>query len=424
MSDNTLEIQTFGCRLNTFESEVMRGHAEAANLKNTIIFNSCAVTKEAERQVRQAIRRAKRNNPEATIIVTGCAAQIRPEAFAAMPEVTRVWGNREKMDPASYTPLTPPVHVTDIMQLRDVAPQFVTHFGEKSRAFVQIQQGCNHRCTFCIIPYGRGNSQSVPLGHLVEQIKRLQDQGHNEIVLTGVDLTSYGEDLPSRPTLGQTVHRILAACPDLPRLRLSSLDPMEVLQDPDLIDAASGQYRLMPFIHLSVQAGSDLILKRMKRRHLRDDVYRLCETLRRQRPEIVFGADIICGFPTETEDHFQDTLALISECFIPMVHAFPYSAHDQTPSSKMPQVDKAIRKERTQRLLALSETLKQDLYTQNEGKTVTVLAENENRGYSETFLPVTRAMDENPWIPGRLYTVNLSLKAGTLLGGQSRDLAA
>jgi threonylcarbamoyladenosine tRNA methylthiotransferase MtaB len=258
----------------------------------------------------------------------------------------------------------------------------------------------------------------------VEQIKRLQDQGHNEIVLTGVDLTSYGEDLPSRPTLGQTVHRILAACPDLPRLRLSSLDPMEVLQDPDLIDAASGQYRLMPFIHLSVQAGSDLILKRMKRRHLRDDVYRLCETLRRQRPEIVFGADIICGFPTETEDHFQDTLALISECFIPMVHAFPYSAHDQTPSSKMPQVDKAIRKERTQRLLALSETLKQDLYTQNEGKTVTVLAENENRGYSETFLPVTRAMDENPWIPGRLYTVNLSLKAGTLLGGQSRDLAA
>ncbi|MFM7621899.1 MAG: tRNA (N(6)-L-threonylcarbamoyladenosine(37)-C(2))-methylthiotransferase MtaB, partial [Alphaproteobacteria bacterium] len=354
MSD--VDIRTFGCRLNAFESEVMRGHAEAADLKNTIIFNSCAVTKEAERQVRQAIRRAKRNNPEATIIVTGCAAQIHPETFAAMPEVTRVWGNREKMDPASYAPSAPPVHVTDIMQLRDVAPQFVTHFSEKSRAFLQIQQGCNHRCTFCIIPFGRGNSQSIPLGHLVDQIKRLQQQGYQEIVLTGVDLTSYGEDLPSRPTLGQTVQRMLTACSDLPRLRLSSLDPMEVLQDAALMEVLSHHDRVMPFVHLSVQSGSNLILKRMKRRHLRDDVFLLCTMLRSKRPDVVFGADIICGFPTETEADFQDTMGLVQGAFIPLVHAFSYSPHAQTPASKMPQVDKAIRKDRTQRLMALSET--------------------------------------------------------------------
>ena len=421
---SNVDVRTFGCRLNAFESEVMRGHAEAADLKNTIIFNSCAVTKEAERQVRQAIRRAKRDNPDATIIVTGCAAQIRPETFAAMPQVNRVWGNREKMDPASYAPSAPPVHVTDIMQLRDVAPQFVTHFSEKSRAFLQIQQGCNHRCTFCIIPFGRGNSQSIPLGHLVDQVKRLQDQGYQEIVLTGVDLTSYGEDLPSRPTLGQTVQRLLRACPDLPRLRLSSLDPMEVLQDADLTEVLSHHDRVMPFVHLSVQSGSNLILKRMKRRHLRDDVFLLCTMLRSKRPDVVFGADIICGFPTETEADFQDTMGLIRDAFIPLVHAFSYSAHEQTPSSKMPQVDKASRKERTQRLMALSETLKQDLYQRNIGKTVTVLAESDDRGYSEAFLPITRAAGQGPWQSGGLYTVTLRLENNLLVGEAVHDIAA
>ena len=333
-----------------------------------------------------------------------------------MPEVDQVIGNREKMDPASYLPDVSSLHVTDIMQLQEVAPQFVEYFHGHTRAFIQMQQGCNHRCTFCIIPFGRGNSQSIPLGHLVNQIKSLQDRGYQEIILTGVDITSYGEDLPTPISLGQAVQRILQVCPDLPRLRISSVDPKELLQDKDLLAVITESPQVMPYIHLSVQAGNDVILKRMKRRHLRDDVYKLCDYLLRRRSDIVFGADIICGFPTETDSMFDDTMNLIRECNIPIVHAFSYSAHQQTPSSKMPQIDKAIRKRRTQELMTLSNQLRQQLYQKNIGKTVTVLAESDNRGYSEQFLPVIPENSDSKWQAGQLYKVMLSLDGDDLIG--------
>ena len=351
------QIVTFGCRLNSFESQLIRELSTKADLKGAIVVNTCAVTGEAERQARQEIRKIRRKNPKAQIIVTGCAAQINPEAFAAMPEVDRILGNREKLQLESYVQAkekTPSpsenIVISDIMELEETAGHFplISGFDQKARAFVQVQNGCDHRCTFCIIPYGRGNSRSVPIGDIVEQISLLVTNGYQEIVLTGVDLTAYGADLPGKPTLGQMVRRLLRLVPQLARLRLSSLDPVEV--DEDLWQAIEEEERLMPHLHISLQAGDDMILKRMKRRHLRQDVIDFCNRARSLRPSVTFGADIIVGFPTETEEMFQNSLALVETCQLTYLHVFPFSPRPGVPASRMPQVPKPLIKERAKRL--------------------------------------------------------------------------
>jgi len=337
-------FSTHGCRLNAYETEAMKRLAEEAGLTDAVIVNTCAVTAEAVRKARQDIRRARRDNPAARIIVTGCAAQTDPEGFAAMPEVDRVIGNAAKMEAATWKGLaladwtdgTEKVQVDDIMSVRETASHLIDGFGTRARAYVQIQNGCDHRCTFCIIPFGRGNSRSVPAGVVVDQIRRLVDQGYNEVVLTGVDLTSWGADLPGEPRLGDLVRRILKLVPGLPRLRLSSIDSIEA--DPALMAAIAEEDRLMPHLHLSLQAGDDLILKRMKRRHLRDDAIRFCDEARTLRPDITFGADLIAGFPTETEAMFLNSLRLVEECGLTWLHVFPYSPRPGTPAAKMPQV--------------------------------------------------------------------------------------
>ncbi|WP_109261498.1 tRNA (N(6)-L-threonylcarbamoyladenosine(37)-C(2))-methylthiotransferase MtaB [Hyphobacterium indicum] len=347
------EILTFGCRLNSWESEVMRGHARAAGLEGAILVNTCAVTSEAVRTARQAIRKARRANPEAPIIVTGCAAQINPDEFARMPEVTRVIGNADKMKEATFRPHillagNEKTSVSDIMQVRDVAGHLVDGLDGRARAYVQVQTGCDHRCTFCIIPYGRGDSRSVPAGDVVEQVKTLVGTGHQEIVLTGVDLTSWGSDLPGTPKLGRLVQAILKNVPDLPQLRLSSIDAIEI--DDALFDAIISEPRIAPHLHLSLQAGADMILKRMKRRHLRADAIDLCQRLKSARPDIAFGADIIAGFPTETDDMFEDSLRLVDECGLAYLHVFPYSPRPGTPAARMPQLDRTLIKARAARL--------------------------------------------------------------------------
>lgn len=347
------ELMTFGCRLNSWESEVMRGHAEAAGLSGAIIVNTCAVTNEAVRQARQAIRRARRANPDAPIIVTGCAAQINPGEFADMPEVTRVIGNDDKMKAETFRPDTllggeTKTRVSDIMKVREVAGHLVDGLDGRARAYVQVQTGCDHRCTFCIIPYGRGDSRSVPAGDVVEQVKTLTGNGFQEIVLTGVDLTSWGADLPGQPKLGRLVRSILAQCPDLPQLRLSSIDAIEI--DDALFEAVTGDDRIAPHLHLSLQAGSDMILKRMKRRHLRDDAIALCQRLKAARPDIALGADLIAGFPTETEAMFDDTLDLVDACDLAYLHVFPFSPRPGTPAARMPQHDRSLVKARAARL--------------------------------------------------------------------------
>jgi threonylcarbamoyladenosine tRNA methylthiotransferase MtaB len=347
------EILTFGCRLNSWESEVMRGHATAAGLEGAIIVNTCAVTNEAVRTARQAIRKARRANPEAPIIVTGCAAQVDPDEFANMPEVTRVVGNADKMKAETFQPHillggTEKKSVSDIMKVKDVAGHLVDGLDGRARAYVQIQTGCDHRCTFCIIPYGRGDSRSVPTGDVVEQVKTLVGTGHQEIVLTGVDLTSWGGDLPGTPMLGRLVQAILKNVPDLPQLRLSSIDAIEI--DDQLFEAVTSEGRIAPHLHLSLQAGADMILKRMKRRHLRADAIQLCQRLKAARPDIAFGADIIAGFPTETDDMFEDSLRLVDECGLAYLHVFPYSPRPGTPAARMPQLDRAVIKSRAARL--------------------------------------------------------------------------
>ncbi|MGN6670414.1 MAG: tRNA (N(6)-L-threonylcarbamoyladenosine(37)-C(2))-methylthiotransferase MtaB, partial [Candidatus Nucleicultricaceae bacterium] len=318
------EIITFGCRLNTYESEVMRNHAKSQGLEHAIIINTCAVTGEAERQARQAIRKAKRENPDAYLIVTGCSVQINPAQYASMSEVDRVLGNAEKMKAESFAPTLPDkIHVTDIMSIRETAAHMISGFENRARAFIEIQNGCNHRCTFCTIPFGRGNNRSVPIGEIVNQIKLLVDEGCQEIVFTGVDITDYGKDLPATPSLGSMTRRILNLVPDLKRLRLSSIDPSEV--DEELFDLMVGEPRLMPHFHISAQAGDNMILKRMKRRHLREDMIQFCEKIRQKRSDVVFGADLIAGFPTETDEMFQNSLALVQECNITYLHVFPYS---------------------------------------------------------------------------------------------------
>jgi len=370
------EIITFGCRLNAFESEVIRRAAEAAGLSGSVIVNTCAVTAEAERQARQAIRRARRRHPEATIIVTGCAAEIAPEHYAALPEVDRVLGNQAKLQLQSYLPegVTP-------VDLAETACHLVDGFEGKSRVFLQVQQGCDHRCTFCIIPYARGPSRSVPMGLVADQARRLVAAGYREIVLTGVDLTAYGADLPGRPSLGQMIRRLFAAVPELERLRLSSLDPAEI--DEELWRLLAEEKRLMPHLHLSLQAGDDLILKRMKRRHSRAQAIDVARRARALRPEVALGADLIAGFPTETEDMFRRSLDLIAECGLPFVHVFPYSVRPDTPAARMPQLPAQIIKERAARLRAAGAAVLAEELRSRVGSESDVLIERPGIGRAE-----------------------------------------
>jgi threonylcarbamoyladenosine tRNA methylthiotransferase MtaB len=384
-----LEIVTFGCRLNAYESEVMRARAAEDGLTDAVVFNTCAVTGEAVRQARQAIRKARRLRPNARLIVTGCAAQIDPDAFAAMPEVDQVLGNGLKTKAGAYAPAAeaPRVVVNDIMSVRETAGHLIDGLKDRARAYVEVQNGCDHRCTFCIIPYGRGNSRSGAAGEIVEQIRRLVDQGFNEVVLTGVDLTSWGADLPGQPTLGQLVARILKLVPELPRLRLSSIDAAEI--DADLLRCFSEEERLAPYLHLSLQAGDDLILKRMKRRHLSADAVRLVESVRRVRPDTAFGADLIAGFPTESDAAFENTLKLVDDCGLAFLHVFPFSPRPGTPAARMPQVARNVVKARAERLRAKgAEALMRHLDRQ-AGRTLDALVEREGVARAPDFTEIT-----------------------------------
>lgn len=385
---------TLGCRLNAYETEAMKDLAEKAGVEGAVVVNTCAVTAEAVRKARQEIRRLRRENPDARLIVTGCAAQTEPETFAGMDEVDLVIGNAEKMQPATWNAMGPDfigqtekVQVDDIMSVTETAGHLIDGFGTRSRAYVQVQNGCDHRCTFCIIPYGRGNSRSVPAGVVVDQIKRLVDKGYNEVVLTGVDLTSWGADLPASPKLGDLVMRILKLVPDLPRLRISSIDSIEV--DENLMQAIATEPRLMPHLHLSLQHGDDLILKRMKRRHLRDDAIRFAEEARKLRPDMTFGADIIAGFPTETDAHFENSLKLVSECDLTWLHVFPYSKREGTPAAKIPnQVDGNVIKARAARLRDAGAAQVAKHLADQIGQTHRILMENPHMGRTEQFTEV------------------------------------
>jgi threonylcarbamoyladenosine tRNA methylthiotransferase MtaB len=386
-------VITLGCRLNTYESEVMRRHLDDAGLDDAIVVNTCAVTAEAVRQARQTVRRLRREQPAARIIVTGCAAQIEPKTFADMKEVDYVVGNAEKLAVATYHGLSTGdmerVRVNDIMSVRETGGHLIDGFATRSRAYVQVQNGCDHRCTFCIIPFGRGPSRSVPAGEVVAQVRRLVAEGYAEIVLTGVDMTSYGADLPGRQTLGRLVRDVLRLVPDLARLRLSSIDQVEI--DKDLLIAIADEPRLMPHLHLSMQAGADLTLKRMKRRHLREDAIRFCREARRLRPDVTFGADLIAGFPTETEEMFQGTMDIVDECDLTYLHVFPYSPRPGTPAARMPQVDRRTIKERAARLRTKGDMKLQDFLQAQIGRTVEVLAERPNIGRTPQFAEVRLA---------------------------------
>jgi threonylcarbamoyladenosine tRNA methylthiotransferase MtaB len=396
----SVEVVTFGCRLNTYESEVMRRHAVDAGLGGAVVVNTCAVTAEAVRQARQAIRRIRRDKPQARIVVTGCAAQTEPEAFAAMPEVDRVIGNAEKLEGEAWRGLSAAlaaapafgldaeekVSVNDIMAARETAMHLIDGIEGRARAFVQVQNGCDHRCTFCIIPFGRGPSRSAPMGAVVAQVRKLVEAGCNEVVLTGVDITSYGAALPGAPTLGKLVKQILKHVPELPRLRLSSIDSVEA--DRDLLDAIAGEPRLMPHLHLSLQAGDDMILKRMKRRHSRADAIRFCEEARRLRPDMAFGADVIAGFPTETEAMFARSLDLVEDCGLTHLHVFPFSPRPGTPAARMPQVPRPVVKERARRLREKGAEAFRRHLAEQVGTVRSALVEAEGRGRTEHFTPV------------------------------------
>lgn len=385
-------VITFGCRLNIYESEVMKDHAAKAGMNNAIIVNTCAVTTEAERQARQAIRRARRENPEAEIIVTGCGAQVNPQGFSNMPEVNQVIGNDLKLKAETWSsPRTERVIVNDIMSVKETARHMISGFESHARAFVQVQNGCDHRCTFCIIPFGRGNSRSVPMGEIVDQVKKLVTAGYNEVVLTGVDITSYGPDLPGQPKLGQMIRRLLALVPELPRLRLSSLDPVEI--DDDMWRLIAEEPRFMPHLHISMQAGDDMVLKRMKRRHLRHHLKEITDKARSLRPDIVFGADIIAGFPTETDEMFENTRLAVEECDLTYLHVFPYSPRPGTPAARMPQVEGSIRKERAKVLRDLG-TRQVDKHMQTLiGQVLPVLMEKNNHGRTPYFSEVVVSGD-------------------------------
>ncbi len=423
MDRNAPVFATLGCRLNAYETEAMKDLATRAGVSDAVIVNTCAVTAEAVRKARQEIRKLRRDHPTARIIVTGCAAQTEPATFSAMTEVDMVIGNTEKMNPATWARMTPdligltePVQVDDIMSVRETAGHLIDGFGTRSRAYVQVQNGCDHRCTFCIIPYGRGNSRSVPAGVVVDQIKRLVDKGFNEVVLTGVDLTSWGADLPAQPRLGDLVLRILKLVPDLPRLRISSIDSIEA--DDALMQAIATEPRLMPHLHLSLQAGDDMILKRMKRRHLRDDAIRFCEDARKLRPDMTYGADIIAGFPTETETMFQNSLKLVVDCDLTWLHVFPYSARKGTPAARMPAVNGTAIKDRAARLRAAGDAQVARHLAAQIGTTHHILMENPRMGRTEQFTEVTFDTDqmESTIVAARITSVlNQQLTAVSLL---------
>jgi threonylcarbamoyladenosine tRNA methylthiotransferase MtaB len=404
-----VDVVTFGCRLNTYESEVIRRQARAAELPETVVFNTCAVTAEAVRQSRQAIRRLKRERPDARIVVTGCAAQTEPERFADMPEVALVLGNEEKLsaqvwhaqrDVLARAPFgvaaEEKVTVNDIMMVTQTATHLIDGVEGHARAFVQVQNGCDHRCTFCIIPYGRGNSRSVPMGEVVAQVRTLCARGYREVVLTGVDLTSYGTNLPGAPKLGTLVKQILKHVPELERLRLSSIDSVEA--DPGLLDAFASDARLMPHLHLSLQSGDDLILKRMKRRHLRADAIAFCRQVRRLRPDVVFGGDIIAGFPTETEDMFARSLDLVEECGLTHLHVFPFSPRPGTPAARMPPLAPDVVKDRARRLRECGAAALQHHLDAQVGRTRKVLTEFNGIGHTEHFTPVRLAASVEPGV--------------------------
>ena len=383
------EIRTFGCRLNAYESEIIRKHTKAAGTDDVIVINTCAVTAEAERQARQEIRRARKSNPDAKIVVTGCAAQINPRQFSAMDEVDIVLGNEEKLQSETWLNLEKrgsKIRVNDIMSITETASHFISGFEERARSFVQVQQGCDHRCTFCIIPFGRGPSRSTPVGEIVHQVKALVKSGYKEVVLTGVDLTDYGKGLPGNPSLGNLCRRLLIQVPSLPRLRLSSLDPIEI--DNDLFNLIEHEERLLPYFHLSLQAGDDMILKRMKRRHNREDAIKVCERIRRIRPAATFGADLIAGFPTETDEMFENTIEIIDECHLTHLHVFPYSERNDTPAARMPAVPKPVRRERAARLRTLGTARLSTFMETRVGAKARVLIEKNNLGRCEQFLPV------------------------------------
>jgi threonylcarbamoyladenosine tRNA methylthiotransferase MtaB len=417
--ENKNEIITFGCRLNSYESEVIKNLTNQAGLKNTIIFNTCAVTSEAERQARQSIRKLKKQNPEAKIIVTGCGAQINPDQFLDMQEVDRVIGNDEKMRIETYLNNdSEKLFVNDIMSIKETASHLVTGFEGKARAFVQIQNGCNHRCTFCTIPFGRGNSRSTPIKDIIEQVEILLDAEYNEIVLTGVDITDYGYDLQNPIGLGQLCKTLLKTLPKLKRLRLSSLDSVEM--DDDLWDVIGNEERLMPHLHLSLQAADDMILKRMKRRHLRNDGLYFCKKAKKLRPDVVFGADIIAGFPTETDEMFENTRRFIEEADLTFLHVFPYSKRPNTPAAKMPQVKKDIIKKRAAILREEGHKALLRHFKGMQNKTINILVESTNDGKiigkTDHFTPVCVASDKLP-SPGSIIN-------GTITGHTNDSLLA
>ena len=402
MNDNS-QVITFGCRLNIYESEIIKQNLAASNMDNVVVFNTCAVTKEAEKQARQAIRKLKKTDPTKKIIVTGCAAQNTPEMFSTMPEVDKVLGNEEKLSSQYYNFDSERILVNDIMSIKETANHLVTSFEGRARAFLQVQNGCNHRCTFCIIPYGRGNSRSVPIGSITQQVKLLISQGFKEIVFTGVDATSYGSDLPGAPTYAQMIKRVLSQVSDLQRLRLSSIDVAEI--DDELFHLMAYEKRLMPHFHISLQAGDDMILKRMKRRHNRQQVIDFCHKLRALRPEVSYGADIIAGFPTETDEMFENTRKLISESAIQYLHVFPYSPREGTPAARMPQVPLKIRKERAAILRAEGDKELMKFYQQHLNQEIVLLVENNNMAHTENFIPVRLKTD---YLSGRILKAKLT----------------
>jgi len=418
----SIEVINFGCRLNLYEGEVIRQQAQSAGLSNAIIFNSCAVTSEAERQVRQAIRKSRKENPNAKIIVSGCSAQVHPDMYQSMEEVDKIIGNQEKLEKSGYEFAignTEKVLVNDIMSVKETASHMVTSFEGKARAFVQIQNGCDHRCTFCIIPYGRGNSRSAPMGEIVAQVKNLVAIGYNEVILTGVDISDYGKDLPGKPTLGQMMSRLLALVPQLQRLRLSSIDAVEV--DEDLYRLIAEEPRLMPHIHISLQAGDDMVLKRMKRRHSRQDILDFCMRVRALRPDVVFGADIIAGFPTETEEMFENTLKLVAEANLTYLHVFAYSSRPGTPAARMPQVPKAIRKERANRLRVAGDKQLADYLVSQISNVAKVVVERNRHGRTEHFAPVELDRD---YEVGSVIEVKITDATAHTLRGQLHMNAA
>jgi threonylcarbamoyladenosine tRNA methylthiotransferase MtaB len=404
VTDAAVEVVTFGCRLNAYESEAIRARAAEDGLQNAVVFNTCAVTAEAVRQARQAIRKARRTRPDARLIVTGCAAQIDPDAFAAMGEVDLVLGNEKKAAPGAYAEAAGPrVRVNDIFSVSETAHHLVDGLKDRARAYVEVQNGCDHRCTFCVIPYGRGNSRSAPAGEVVEQVRRLAAQGYREVVLTGVDITSWGQDLPGVPTLGQLVGRILRLAPELERLRLSSIDAAEI--DPDLMRCLAEERRLAPHLHLSLQAGDDMILKRMKRRHLRADALKLIAEVSAVRPDTAFGADLIAGFPTETDAMFENTLSLVQEAGLSFLHVFPFSPRPGTPAARMPQLERGVVKARAERLRAAGDAALARHLERQVGRTVSGLVERQGLARAEDF---TEIAFQGPAEPGMIVDLRIT----------------